>query len=119
MNDSILTSVKKILGIEEFYEQFDVDIIIHTNSILAVLTQMGIGPSDGFLISGKTETWKDFLGDRLDKLSMIKSYVSMRVRLLFDPPQSSIVVNAMNESIKEFEYRLYISENPKTTFEGE
>lgn len=115
--DSILTSIKKVLGIEEEYEHFDVDLIMSINTVLSILTQMGIGPKNGFSITSKLETWEDFLGDKLPNLQMVKSYVEKKVKLMFDPPQSSTLVNVMNETIKELEWRIYITENPKNTFE--
>lgn len=106
--ESILTSTKKLLGIAEDYTHFDPDIIMHINSVLMVLTQLGVGPEEGFAITAANDNWKDFLGDDLSKLHMVKSYVYMKVRLLFDPPSSSTHMTAMNQSISEFEWRLKI-----------
>lgn len=102
--------------IDEDYEQFDADIIMHINTVLLILTQMGIGPTEGFSITSKEETWDDFLGEDLSKLQMVKTYIGLRVRLIFDPPLSSSVVEVINQTIKELEYRMYITENPKDTF---
>lgn len=106
---SILTSIKKLLGITEEYEQFDTDIIIHINTVLSILSQMGVGSTTPFSISDKTALWTDFLGTK-DDLEMVKSYVYMKVRLMFDPPTSS-ALNSMTELIKELETRLYFEEN--------
>lgn len=114
--NSILTSIKKLLMIDEDYEQFDADIIMHINTVLLILTQMGIGPAEGFSITSKEETWDDFLGEDLSKLQMVKTYIGLRVRLIFDPPLSSSVIEVINQTIKELEYRMYITENPKDTF---
>lgn len=114
--NSILTSIKKLLMIDEDYEQFDADIIMHINTVLLILTQMGIGPAEGFSITSKEETWNDFLGEDLSKLQMVKTYIGLRVRLIFDPPLSSSVIEVINQTIKELEYRMYITENPKDTF---
>lgn len=108
MNDSILTSIKKLLGITEDYSQFDADIIMHINSVFSTLIQIGIGPKSGFAITGEQETWNDFIGDNKKQQSVI-SYVYLKVRLLFDPPSSSVLVSAINEQIKEFEWRLSIT----------
>lgn len=108
MNDSILTSIKKLLGITEDYSQFDADIIMHINSVFSTLMQIGIGPKSGFSITGEQETWNDFIGDNKKQQSVI-SYVYLKVRLLFDPPSSSVLVSAINEQIKEFEWRLSIT----------
>lgn len=105
MNESILTSIKAQLGIQEEYTAFDQQIIMHINSVLMVLNQLGVGPTAGFIISDKTATWNDFLSS--DKnLEATKSYVGMRVRMLFDPPTTSIVAESMNRMINEFEWRL-------------
>ena len=106
--DSILTSIKKLLGITEEYEHFDQDIIMHINSVFMILTQMGVGPEEGFTISDSTTTWSEFTNDD-KKIEAVKSYVYLKVRLLFDPPASSSVMEAMNRSISEFEWRLNIA----------
>lgn len=107
MNESILTSIKAQLGIQEEYTAFDQQIIMHINSVLMVLKQLGVGPTTGFTISDKTATWNDFLSS--DKnLEATKSYVGMRVRMLFDPPTTSIVAESMNRMINEFEWRLNV-----------
>lgn len=114
MNESILTSIKKLLGIEESYEHFDADILMHINTILAILTQMGVGPSDGFTISDKSATWIDFLGENVNQLVGARSYVYMKVRLMFDPPTSSAAVESMTRMVEELEWRLHVA-GDKTT----
>lgn len=106
--DSILTSIKKMLGIDEEYDCFDTDIILHINSVLMILTQLGVGPSEGFIITDKTATWEDFLKDT-KKLESVKSYVYLKVKLLFDPPLSSAVMDATNSLIRELEWRLNVA----------
>lgn len=106
---SILTSIKKLLGIAEEYEQFDVDIIMHINSIFMILHQMGIGPDECFVIHDKTETWEDFIPIS-SKLEAVRSLVYLRVKLLFDPPIGS-TLESINNTIKELEWRLYVSED--------
>lgn len=119
MNDSILTSIKKLLGIPEEYEHFDMDIIIHINSVLMGLTQMGIGDPKGFVITDSTQTWNDYLpGGELIKLSAVKSYIFMKVKLAFDPPQTSFVIDAYNKQINEFEWRMYVTAESNTTSAG-
>ena len=89
--ESILTSIKKLLGIDEDYKHFDQDLIMHINSVLMILTQLGVGPSTGFSIVDETATWKDFLG--IDpRFESVRSYIYLKVRLLFDPPQSSALI---------------------------
>ena len=111
--DSILTSIKKLLGITEEDTNFDADIVIHINSIFAVLNQLGVGPSECFSISGKFEKWNDFILDS-NKLEAVKTYVYLRVRLIFDPPQSSAMIEATKEAIKELEWRLNITAESTT-----
>lgn len=106
--ESILTSTKKLLGITEEYEHFDADIIMHINSVFLNLTQIGVGPSEGFFIEDKTTTWTDFIEDKT-QLQAVKSYMFLKVRLLFDPPLSSAVIEASNRMISEFEWRLRLA----------
>lgn len=105
--ESILTSIKKLLGITEECEHFDADIIMHINSVFMVLTQLGVGPSEGFGIKDKTTTWNEFISD--NQLESVKSYMHMKVKLMFDPPLSSTVMECMNRMINEFEWRLNIA----------
>lgn len=104
--ESILTSIKKMLGIPEEYDHFDPDLIMHINSVLSILTQIGVGPSEGFRIEDDLATWEDFLGDDTD-YEAVKSYVHLRVKLLFDTSTlSSAVIESMNRMISELEWRL-------------
>lgn len=107
MEDSILLSIKKLLGIGDDYEYFDKDIIMHINSVLMILNQLGIGPSAGFFITDESTVWDDFITD-VSNLEAIKSYVYMKVRLMFDPPSSSFVINSIENQIKELEWRLNV-----------
>ena len=104
--DSILVSIKKLLGVSEEYNHFDPDIIMHINSVFMILTQMGIGPSEGFRIEDETTKWTDFITDE-SKLEGVKSYIYLKVKLLFDPPLSGAVKESTNQLIKELEWRLY------------
>lgn len=110
MNDSILNSVKKIIGITEDYKHFDQDLIMHINTILMALTQMGIGNREYFTINDETATWNDFIGGKAD-IEAIKTYVALRVKMIFDPPQSSTHLQAIQETIKECEWRMYIADS--------
>ena len=109
--ESILTSIKKLLGITEEYEHFDADIIMHINSVFMILTQLGVGPSEGFNIKDKSTTWNEFVSD--NQLESVKSYMHMKVKLMFDPPLSSAVMECMNRMISEFEWRLNIAAESK------
>jgi hypothetical protein len=103
----ILVSVKKVLGLPEIDTSFDVDIIMHINSALARLNQLGIGPVEGFMIEDDTSTWDAFLGDR-PLLNQVKTYVYMAVRLLFDPPGSGYALTSMKEQIDKYEWLLNV-----------
>ncbi len=105
MEQSILIGTKKILGLEADYHHFDLDIMTHINSILAVLTQLGIGPTDGFMVEDESATWSNFIGDD-SVLSMVKTYVYLRVSLLFDPPQTPHLITVKKEQYQELEYRI-------------
>lgn len=105
---SILTSIKKLLGIAEDYEHFDQDIIIHINSAFMILTQLGLGPSGGFSITDENSIWTDFSPD-MEKIEAVKSYVYLRVKLLFDPPSNSAAIESITKSITELEWRLNVT----------
>lgn len=108
--DSILISVKKMLGIESEYTHFDQDIIIHINTALGILTQLGVGPVDGYSISDAENTWDEFLTG--SNLEMVKTYVYLKVRLLFDPPQSSITRDAIQNNLEELTWRINVTVDP-------
>lgn len=118
MNESILTSIKKNIGIEENYTHFDLDLITHINSVFSILTQMGVGPESGFQISGSSETWGQFMDSENECLIMVKSYVYLKVRLIFDPPISSSVMEAINRQISEMEWRLFVASDNSKALKG-
>ena len=105
MSESILTSTKKILGLEEDYTAFDFDVLTHINTAFSKLNQLGVGPVDGYQIEDAAATWDAFLGSN-PKYNMVKTYVYLVVRSFFDPPQSSIANTMMKEQIEQFEWRL-------------
>lgn len=110
--DSILTSIKKLLGIAEEYEHFDPDIIMHINSAFSVLTQLGVGPAEGFRIEDESTEWSEFLKDDL-RLELVKTYIHLKVKLVFDPPSSSAVIESINRQITELEWRINVFVDPK------
>lgn len=120
MEDSILISIKKLLGITEEYTHFDADLIMHINSVFMILSQLGVGPANGFSISDKNATWKDFLPDK-NNLQAVKSFMQIKVKLLFDPPLGSAVMEAMNRLASELEWRLQVeaesTEEPSEEYE--
>lgn len=107
MSQSILNSIKKVLGVAEDYTAFDVDILMHVNSVFSDLHQLGIGPDGGYAIEDTTTEWSDYLEGDLN-LNSVKTYMYLRVRLLFDPPTTSYLLNAYKEQIQQFEWRLNV-----------
>lgn len=105
MNESILNTIKKMLGMDAEYTAFDTDIIVHINSCFMKLNQLGVGPDTPFFITGKDETWTSFFGGN-DDIEAAKTYIYINVKLVFDPPTSSFVVEALKEMEKEYEWRL-------------
>ena len=110
----ILDSIKKMLGITSGYDVYDSDIIMHINSVFFVLQQLGVGPPDGFRISGNGETWDDYMLESQD-IESVKSYMYLRVKMLFDPSLNSAVIEAMERQIKELEWRLNVQVDTPVT----
>lgn len=106
MGESILTSIKKLLGITEDYTHFDQDIIIQINSAFSTLNQLGVGPKAGFAISDKTSVWTDFINDI--RLNFAKTYVFITVKLSFDPPTSGVLTDSYKRQLDELTWRLSI-----------
>lgn len=116
---SILDGTKSALGLDSEYQVFDPDIIMHINSVFSTLAQIGVGPKTGFMITNSQSKWEDFLvGDIL--LNNVKTYTYLRVRLLFDPPTMGYLVNAIQDQVKELEWRINVqaeaSANPMEEF---
>lgn len=114
--ESILTSIKKMLGIAEEYTHFDADIIMHINSVFMTLTQLGVGPSEGFYIEDKSAYWEDFIDDPY-KLQAVKTYILLKVKLVFDPGSvGSSTLASYERQIQELEWRLNVAaESEETT----
>ena len=111
--ESILTSIKKLLGIAEDHKEFDADVIMHINSVFADLAQMGIGPSKGFVIWDDTAIWDDFISDDL-LLQSVKSYMNLRVKILFDPNSiGSSTLASYERQIAQWEWRLNVAAETK------
>lgn len=104
--DSILASVKKMIGIDETYDAFDDQIIMCINTVFMTLNQLGAGPTNGYFIEDSNDLWSDYLGDNDTKLRPVRAYTALKVKMMFDPPTSSIVADAMNKSIAELEWRI-------------
>lgn len=109
MENSILTSTKKVLGIADDYTAFDLDIITHINTAFSILTQLGVGPSEGFMIEDKRAKWDDFVDiDGDNQLNSVRSYVFLKVKQLFDPPTTSYLIDAQERQIEQLEWRLNV-----------
>ena len=112
--DSILDTIKKLLGIQPEYTSFDEDIIVGINSAFAALNQIGVGPVGGYMIEDNTQTWTDYI--TTTNLNMVKSYVYMKTRLHFDPPVGG-ALESFNRQIAELEWRLYVEGDPEPVIE--
>lgn len=123
MEQSILKSTKKVLGVGPDDVSFDLDITTYINSAFSTLTDLGVGPVGGFAIEDQGAVWADFLANDLIKLSKIKTCVFLRVKLLFDPPTSAYLLDAAKEQLREQEWRLntnreataWVDPNPPVT----
>lgn len=113
---SILTSIKKLLGLMEDYTEFDSDITMCINSAIGILTQCGVGPVEGFRVTSKDETWEQFIGND-PRFEMIRTYIFLKTKIIFDPPTSSAVLECYKEQIKEYEIRLNYLVDPENTFD--
>ena len=111
MEESILKTIKQLIGCPDDFEQFDLDLMIHINSAFAALTQLGVGPKEGYQITDSDNVWSEFEEDT-QKSSLIKDYVYIKTRLLFDPPTSGSLMDSLKEQLKEMEWRLYIMYYP-------
>jgi len=112
MTDSILNDIKKLLGIDNTYTEFDTDIIIHINSVFMILNQLGVGPKSGYRITDSLNTWSEFTDNEYE-MESVKSYIYLKVRMMFDPPQNSSLMQAMQQQISEFEWRLNVAAENK------
>lgn len=115
VEDSILLSVKKSLGLEPSMTHFDPDIIMCINSAFNVLTQLGVGPIEGFSISSYENDWTEFIDDV--RLNMVKTYIFLKTKIVFDPPTGNAVLECYKEQIKEYEWRLNCQVDPSNTFD--
>lgn len=112
MEESILISIKKLLGITKEYENFDTDIIIFINTAFSTLNELGVGPEDGFMIEDDSTTWSEYIDDRKD-LNDVQTYIYLRVKLLFDPPLNSSVLESNKQMINQLEWRLNVKAESK------
>jgi hypothetical protein len=108
--DSILDTTKKLLGFESDYTAFDLDIITHINAVFSTLRSIGVGPANGFMINDKEAVWADFTG--LEMMNDVKSYMFMKVRMMFDPPTTSFHLDSLKKMAEEIEWRLHVQTDP-------
>lgn len=110
MEHSILNSTKKMLGVAPDYDAFDTDIITHINTAFSTLNQIGVGPAEGYEIWDADATWDEFLGVHISpkKLNSVRTLVFVKVRMFFDPPTTSYLLNAYEKQIAELEFRVSI-----------
>jgi len=108
VDESILNSTKKILGIDSSYTAFDQDVLTHINAAFSILNQLGVGPAEGFTVWDESAVWTDFYPAPPEQLNLVKTYVYLKVRVLFDPPGTSFLLTAAENQVKEYEWRLNI-----------
>ena len=109
MSNSILNRTKKKLGLTEDYTAFDIDVIDAINGVFSTLNQLGVGPVTGFSIDDATAVWEDFFGpEPHPRWNDVKTYVYLKVRMVFDPPQTGYFVTAMEKQIQELEWRINV-----------
>lgn len=115
VEDSILLSIKKSLGLEPSMNHFDADIMMCINSAFNILTQLGVGPVEGYEITSEEDLWVDFIGHD-KRLNMVKTYIFLKTKLTFDPPTVGALMSSYKEQVQEYEYRLNYQVDPKDTF---
>ena len=113
MQDSILMTIRKLVCGDPYADHFDTDLLVHINACFSILNQLGVGPENGFVVTDETQSWSSYSdNDRI--LNMVKTYVTMKVKKIFDPPLTSSVLEAMDKEIKELEWRLNVAVDPAT-----
>ena len=107
--DSIVVTIKKMLGLDDEYTPFDADVIVHINTAIMTLTQMGVGPKEGYEVLDYDQTWTDFLGDMVKMLGAVKTYIYLQVKMVFDPPNNSFVMDAYKQQCEQLLFRLNVN----------
>ena len=111
MQDSILVTIRKLVCGDPYANHFDTDLLVHINACFSVLNQFGVGPEKGFVVTDETQNWSDYTADST-VLNLVKTYIALKVRLIFDPPLTSSVLEAMNKEISQLEWRLNVAVDP-------
>ena len=107
--ESILDTIKQLLGIPTDDDSFDTDVKVNINAAIFTLSQIGIGPSNGYIVTSNTQMWNDYIGSSLINLEGVKNYIYLKTKLIFDPPTNSTTIQAINESLKELEWRMQLA----------
>ena len=111
MQDSILVTIRKLVCGDPYANHFYTDLLVHINACFSVLNQLGVGPEKGFAVTDETQNWSDYTADST-VLNLVKTYITLKVRLIFDPPLTSSVLEAMNKEISQLEWRLNVAVDP-------
>lgn len=119
MAESILQTIRRMIGPSMLDSEFDTDLVVHINSVLFDLNELGVGPEEGFVITGDTETWADFLGEDTKNLEAVKTFIFLKVKMIFDPPTVGGVIAAYEKLIKEYEWRINVMVDPGLTKEDQ
>lgn len=113
MQDSILMTIRKLVCGDPYADHFDADLLVHINACFSILNQLGVGPENDFIVTDETQSWSSYIADNYI-LNMVKTYITLKVRVIFDPPLTSSVLEAMNKEISELEWRLNAAVDPTT-----
>lgn len=111
MQDSILMTIRKLVCGDPYADHFDTDLLVHINACFAILNQLGVGPENGFVVTDETQSWSSYVADNRT-LNMVKTYVTLKVKKIFDPPLTSSVLEAMDKEISQLEWRLNVAVDP-------
>ena len=111
MQDSILMTIRKLVCGDPYADHFDTDLLVHINACFSVLNQLGVGPENGFVVTDETQSWSSYIADNYI-LNMVKTYVTLKVKKIFDPPLTSSVLEAMDKEISQLEWRLNVAVDP-------
>ena len=107
--ESILDTIKQLLGIPTDDDSFDTDVKVNINAAIFTLSQIGIGPSNGYIVTSNTQMWNDYIGASLINLEGVKNYIYLKTKLVFDPPTNSTTIQAINDNLKELEWRMQLA----------
>lgn len=111
MQDSILMTIRKLVCGDPYADHFDADLLVHINACFSILNQLGVGPESGFVVTDETQSWSSYVADNRI-LNMVKTYVTLKVKKIFDPPLTSSVLEAMDKEINQLEWRLNVAVDP-------